>query len=232
MKLEDCKVLITGGTSGIGFSAAKLLSEAGARVAICGRDEGRLAAAEKEIDCLAIRADVSDEDDVVRMVGEVIESFGGYNTLVNNAGFATGAPLVAMTPEILDKVYRTNVLGAMLVARESAKHFVEKEYGTIINVSSTASESGFAMGTAYCASKAALNLMSHCWRAELRPKNIRVMLLKPSEVITNFAKVAGIPQEDGESKLHADDIGVAIVNAIAQPDVGFIPEFSVWATNP
>lgn len=232
MNIEDAKVLVTGGTNGIGWDTAKLLSERGARVAICGRNEAQLRKAEDEFDCLAIKADVSNETEVVKMVADVIENLDGYNVLVNNAGFAKGAPLVNMTAAILEDVYRTNVLGAMLVARESAKYFLTKKYGTILNVGSTAGDKGMPMGTAYASSKAAIKNMTESWRDELRTSNIRVMLIKPSEVVTNFAKVAGFPQEDKPKKLHGIDIAFAILHAIEQPDNGFIPEFPVWAVNP
>ena len=232
MNIEDAKVLVTGGTNGIGWATAKLLSERGARVAICGRNEERLREAENEFDCLAVKSDVANESDVVKLVASVIENLNGYNVLVNNAGFAKGAPLVNMTADMMEDVFRTNVVGAMLVARESAKHFLEQKYGTILNVGSTAGDKGMPMGTAYASSKAALKSMTETWRDELRTSNIRVMLVKPSEVVTNFAKTAGFPQEDKPTKLHGIDIAHAIVHAIEQPDVAFIPEIPVWATNP
>lgn len=232
MNIKDAKVLVTGGNLGIGLATAKLLSDRGARVAICGRNQERLKEAEENLDCLAIHADVSDEEAVQRMVATVIEKFDGYNVLVNNAGFGKMAPLISMTLEMMEDVFRTNVFGAMLVARESAKHFVEKKYGNILNVGSTAGDKGFAMGTAYASSKAAIKSMTESWRAELRPSNIRVVLIKPSEVVTHFAKSAGYPQQDSAKKLHGDDIAYAILHALEQPDVGFNPEIPVWATNP
>lgn len=232
MKIEDAKVLITGGSVGIGLATAQLLHDRGAKVAICGRDAERLKEAGDKVGCLAIQADVSKEEDVNRLVPEVIEKLGGYNALVNNAGFGKMGPLVAMTSETMRDVYATNVFGAMLMARESAKYFVEQNYGNILNVGSTAGDNGFAMGTAYASSKAALKSMTECWRAELRASNIRVVLIKPSEVVTEFATRAGYPQEDSPKKLHGDDIAYAILHALEQPDVGFNPEIPVWATNP
>lgn len=232
MKISNAKVLITGGTAGIGLAAAKLLSDRGARVAICGRNAERLKKAKDDIGCLAIQADVAKEEDVIGLISKVIADLDGYNVLVNNAGFAKMAPLVAMTTELIEEVYRTNVFGAMLVARESAKHFVDQKYGDILNVGSTAGDAGFAMGTAYASSKAALKSMTESWRAELRSSNVRVVLIKPSEVVTNFADTAGYPQEDSPHKLHGEDIAYAILHAIEQPDVGFNPEIPVWATNP
>jgi 3-oxoacyl-[acyl-carrier protein] reductase len=121
----------------------------------------------------------------------------------------------------------------MMMARESAKHFIEHDYGNIINVSSTAGKRGFEGGTAYVASKFALGGMTECWRSELRQHNIRVMQINPSEVQTRFSENAGIGEREfNETKLIADDIGKTICDMLSLPDRGFITETSVWATNP
>jgi len=233
MNIADAKVLITGGTAGIGLETARLLLERGARVAICGRDADRLARAQEALPgVVALQGDVASEEDAKRLVAEAAEALGGYNALVNNAGFGKFAPLLQQDPGVLEAVFRTNVIGTMLMARESAQVFVAQKSGNIINVGSTAGDKGFAGGTAYAASKAAVKNMSESWREELRTSNIRVVLIKPSEVVTEFAAIAGFPQEDSPKKLHGIDIAYAVLHALEQPDVGFIPELPVWATNP
>ena len=114
MNLRDAKVLITGGSSGIGFETARMFIEAGAKVAITGRDEPKLRAAAAEIKARAIRADVSDAADAQRMVDETIRAFGSMNVLVNNAGIGSFAPLVALDAAEFRRVMDTNVFGAML----------------------------------------------------------------------------------------------------------------------
>jgi 3-oxoacyl-[acyl-carrier protein] reductase len=121
----------------------------------------------------------------------------------------------------------------MLVARESAKHFVEKGRGNIVNISSTAGSKGFANGTSYVATKFALGGMTECWRAELRKHNIRVMQVNPSEVLTDFAENSGLgARPDNPTKLHSIDIAHTIASMLEMNDRGFITEASVWATNP
>src|SRR5882724_664735 len=149
MRIEDAKVLVTGGSSGIGFETARMLSERGAKVAICGRDRAKTEQAAESIGALPIEADVARENDVVRLVRTVIDSFKSYDVLINNAGFGYFAPLVEMSLEQMQRVYATNVFGAMLVARESARHFVAQQRGNIINVASTSGQRGSAGGTAY-----------------------------------------------------------------------------------
>ena len=233
MDLKEAAVLVTGGSCGIGFETTRLLRERGARVAICARHEESLNAAATQLDAVPILADVGREDDVARMIQQVVKEFGNYNVLINNAGFGAFAPLIELTSEELLLVWQTNVLGAMLCARESARYFIGHGYGNIVNVSSTAGSKGFANGTAYCSSKFALGGMTECWRAELRQHNIRVMQINPSEVLTNFgATETSTAKPENPTKLTASDIGQAIVDMLEVPDRGFVTETTIWATNP
>src|SRR5271163_2538208 len=195
MDLKNAVVLITGGSSGIGRAAAQALKQAGARVAITGRDAERLAEAARDLGVVGIQADVSDEADVLRTFREVKEKLGDLDVLINNAGFGVFKDLIDMDRASFDAVFATNVTGAMLMSREAAKIFIKRNRGNIINISSTAGLRGAANGTAYYASKFALRGMTECWRAELRKYKVRVMLVNPSEVLTNFAATAGFARK-------------------------------------
>jgi 3-oxoacyl-[acyl-carrier protein] reductase len=234
MDLKNAAALVTGASCGIGFETARVLRERGARVAICARHQNELESAAKMLGALPIVADVSKEDDVLRMIETVVKEYDDYNVLVNNAGFGSFEPLIELSSDEFFSVWRTNVLGAMMVARESAKHFVSRNYGNIVNIASTAGQRGFANGTAYCASKFALRGMTECWRAELREYNIRVMQMNPSEVLTNFGATTPRtePRGDNPSKLHAPDIAEVIAGMLAMDDRGFVTESTIWATNP
>jgi 3-oxoacyl-[acyl-carrier protein] reductase len=233
MDLKKASVLVTGGSCGIGYETARLLRERGARVAICARHGDMLKEAAAQIGAIPIVADVSNEDDVLRMVGGVVKEFDDYNVLINNAGFGSFEPLLELTAEEFFRVWQTNVLGAMLVARESARHFVGRSYGNIVNVSSTAGQRGFANGSAYCSSKFALHALTECWRAELRHHNVRVMQVNPSEVQTSFGAQQSKPTEpQNETKLNASDIAQLIASMLETEDRGFVTESTIWATNP
>lgn len=233
MDLKQAKVLITGGSSGIGYATARLLRDRGASVAICGRRADALDRAASELGAIGIVADVSREDEVKRMVERVIADLDGYNVLVNNAGFGHFASLVETTAADFRRVWETNVLGAMLVARESARHFITRGTGNIVNMASTAALKGSASGTTYVATKFAVAGMTECWRAELRKHNIRVMQVNPSEVQTDFFATGGYGDRSAnDSKLQADDIASLIVSMLELNDRGFVTEASVWATNP
>jgi len=232
MNLQNATALVTGGSSGIGYSIAKVLIEAGTRVAITGRDEKKLYKAAETLNAVAIRADVADEGDVQRTYKEVLQAFGHLDILINNAGFGIFKKLVDMDRAGFDAVFATNVTGAMLMGREAARHFIQRNRGNIVNICSTASLRGAANGTAYYASKFALRGMTECWRAELRPNNIRVFLINPSEVLTNFGAAAGFTQKDNPTKLRGEDIAHMIKAALEMDDRGFTPELTIFATNP
>jgi 3-oxoacyl-[acyl-carrier protein] reductase len=233
MNLTKATALVTGGSSGIGFAIAKSLIEAGSQVAITGRNQKRLDEAAKLLGALPIKADVSSEDDVKRTYREFFQKFGHLDILVNNAAFGERRPLVEMDRAKFDAILQTNVTGVMLMSREAAKHFVERKRGNIVNIGSTAGVRGAANGTSYYASKFALRGMTECWRAELRVHNVRVMLVNPSEVLTNFAATAGFSQtDDNPTKLQAEDIAHVVKSALEMHDRGFTTELTVFATNP
>jgi len=232
MQLVEAVVLVTGGSSGIGRAIAQAMVGAGARVAITGRDRRRLDEAARAVGAHAIHADVSREEDAVRTMHEVLATFGQLDVLVNNAGVGVFKPLVDMDLASFERVFGTNVTGAMLMAREAARHFTVRKTGAIVNIGSTASHRGAPNGTAYYASKFALRGMTECWRSELRKFNVRVMLVNPSEVITNFSAAASIPQTANPSKLQAEDIAHAVKAALEMADRGFTTELTVFATNP
>ena len=232
MNLQNATALVTGGSSGIGFAIAKVLIESGARVAMTGRDEKKLYKAAETLSAVPIRADVTNEADVHRTYREVLQAFGHLDILVNNAGVGVFKKLVDIDRETFDRIFTTNVTGAMLMGREAAKHFIERNKGNIVNICSTASLRGAANGTAYYASKFALRGMTECWRAELRRFNIRVFLINPSEVLTSFGAAAGFDQPDNPTKLRAEEVAHMIKAALEMDDRGFTPELSIFATNP
>lgn len=233
MNPADIRAIVTGGSSGIGLATARLLVERGGKVVICGRDDAKVREAAASIGAHGVRADVSRESDVAALFAEAERALGTINVLVNNAGFGDFAPLLQVTEQSMRAVWETNVLGAMFAARAAARHFIDRKVrGNIVNVASTAAQRGFAGGTAYVASKFALAGMSECWRAELRKHDIRVMVVNPSEVQTEFFSQSGAPRPRSERKLQPVDIARAIAAMLEMEDRGLVTELTVWATNP
>jgi len=232
MNLQGSVALVTGGSVGIGRAIAAALAKEGAKVTITGRNADVLQATMDELGVEGVPGDVGNESDAVRTVQSVMEAHGRLDILVNNAGFGIFKPLVDMTLDELQRVYQTNVFGAFVMAREAARQFIEQGSGELINISSTSGLKGGRGSTAYSSSKFALRGMTECWRDELRRHNVRVMLVNPSEVMTEFASRAGREQATSSKKLRAQEIADAIVGALKVDSRGFIPEFSVFATNP
>ena len=234
MKIHNAKVLITGGTQGIGREIARLLTENGARVVICGTRPDALERTGRELGVAGQLADVRRPADVDALFEFALDRLGGLDVLVNNAGIGHFAPLVETSVEDFQRVWEVNVKGAFLCTQRAAPIFIQQSSGNIVNIASTAAQRGFANGTAYVASKFALAGMTECWRAELRPHNVRVMQVNPSEVITDFFARAGDRSErtDIARKLKPSEIAHVVLAMLTMDDVGFITQAAVWATNP
>jgi len=229
--LENKRVLITGGSAGIGLATATALRERGAKLALMARTEGRLRAAAEHLGATAVVGDVGQEEDVVRGVREAAEALGGLDVAINNAAVYYSRPVDALQGESFRRLLEVNVVGPALVTREALVHFRTAGGGDIVNISSTSGLRGGAGSTAYTASKFALRGMSECWQAELRKENVRVILVNPSEVQTRFIE-GRAGQAPSPHKLFAQDIAHAIVSALEMHPRGFIPELTVYATNP
>ncbi|MCC6256130.1 MAG: SDR family oxidoreductase, partial [Ignavibacteriaceae bacterium] len=187
MKIKDSTFLVTGGSAGIGKATAKLLVEKGGKVAITGRDKSKLEKVAKEIGAFPIHADVAVENDVHKTYELFLKQFGKLDCLINNAGIgAAWNEITELDIKAFHRVYDINVFGAALMASEAAKLFKKQKSGNIINICSTAGTKGFANGTVYSSSNSAVRGMTHCWQADLRKYNVRVILVNPSEVTTAF----------------------------------------------
>jgi 3-oxoacyl-[acyl-carrier protein] reductase len=226
------KVLITGGSSGIGKATAKMLIQHGAIVSITGRDKEKLENVASEINAIPIHLDVSKYNSIAVKVLDAFHSMKGIDVLINNAGIGEFAKLEDVKISQFEKIFSTNVFGLTMLTQEVAKFFKTQQHGSIINIGSSAATAGFPSGSVYCASKFALRGLTECWRHELRRENIRVMLINPSEVTTAFNNKKRLERDNEPKKLTPDEIAHAIVSAIRMDDRGFIPELNVWATNP
>lgn len=230
--LSGKKVLITGGSSGIGKATAIDLVGKGAIVCITGRNKVKLEKVASEINAIPIHLDVSKYNSIAVKTLDAFHSMGGIDVLINNAGIGEFAKLEDIKVNHFESIFATNVFGLTMLTQEVVKFFKTQQYGMIINIGSSAATSGFPSGSVYCASKFALRGLTECWRHELRRDNIRVVLVNPSEVPTAFNNKNRVEREEQENKLSSKEISHAIVSTINMDKRGFIPELNVWATNP
>lgn len=181
-------VLVTGGSSGIGYAAAKAFLEEGAKVAITGRDATRLERAEGELGklgpVLAVRGDVSKAADAKRMVSETTRRLGPIDVLVNNAGIYVNKPVEAFSEAEYDEVMGINMKGTFLCTKFAIAGMIKRKRGAIVNVSSDSGLVGAAGSSVYCASKGAMVLFTKAVALDHAKDNIRVNVVCPGEVKT------------------------------------------------
>lgn len=231
----DCngkRIVITGGSSGIGLETARSLAAKGARLLISGRRADALEQAARELGCAYVVADVGTREGVAATAAAAQQALGGVDVLLNNAAVGEFERMEDVTWEMLEQVYAVNVFGAAMLAAALVPGMKAQGGGTIINIASTSSQRGFALGSIYGASKFAMRGMTQCWQEELRHFNIRVCLVNPSEVTTAFNQPDRVERPDEAHKLRSEEIAHVIVSVLEMDDRGFVPEVTVWATNP
>ncbi|MHA2281994.1 MAG: SDR family oxidoreductase [Candidatus Hodarchaeales archaeon] len=190
--LTGKKALVTGGATGIGFTMAEGLAEAGADVAICGRgrhgslEEAKSQLKEKGTEIIAEKCDVSLEDDIIKLVDYLEEKNFAVDILVNNAGVSWGAPSAEVPIEKWNMVIDINLTGTFLVTKEIANRFmITKQGGSIINIASVAGLVGGISGgeigiASYAASKAGVVGITKQLAIEWANASIRVNAIAPS----------------------------------------------------
>ncbi|MBT6816073.1 MAG: SDR family NAD(P)-dependent oxidoreductase, partial [Flavobacteriales bacterium] len=180
-----------------------------------------------------IEFDISDHENISDNAVKCIDILEGrVDVLINNAGIGVRRSVEELNIEDFLKVFNVNVFGLALFTKEIIPHMIKESYGTIINIGSTASLKGYKNGSIYSSSKFAVRCLTQCWQAELRPHNIRVCQVNPSEVTTAFGNSERVERENVDNKLTSKEISHSIISAIEMDDRGFINELNIWATNP
>ena len=233
MDLKDKRIVVTGGSLGIGKTTAELMIKKGATVVITGRDKNRVESAAKEIGAIPLVFDISDTNSIEAKAKECLNLLGGgIDVLLNNAGIGEFALLGELSIDQFNRIFNTNVFGLAMLTQAFLPTFKAQQSGNIINIGSSAAIKGFAHGTVYAASKFAVRAMTQCWQAELRKDNIRVFLVNPSEVTTAFNQADRNEREAVSNKLTPTEIAHVIITGLEMDKRGFVPETNIWATNP
>lgn len=200
-KLANQVAVVTGASKGIGAEIARALSAEGAAVVVnyassrAGADRVVADIRAAGGKAVAVQADVSKPDDVVRLFAETKKAFGRLDVLVNNAGVYEFQPLQAVTVEHYRRQFDLNVLGMLLATQEAAKLFPETG-GSVVNVGSVAGKIAMPTGSVYAATKAAVDALTRSLAAELGPRRIRVNALNPGMVETEGSTSQGITHAD------------------------------------
>ena len=233
MNVKGKNIIITGGSLGIGKETARDLVKKGANVLITGRSVNRLFEAKIYTGSKIIEFDISDHENMSKNAKKCIDILDGrVDVLINNAGIGVRKSVDELNIEDFLKVFNVNVFGLALFTKEIIPYMIKESYGTIINIGSTASLKGYKNGSIYSSSKFAVRCLTQCWQAELRPHNIRVCQVNPSEVTTAFGNSERVEREDVDNKLTPKEISHSIISAIEMNDRGFVNELNIWATNP
>jgi 3-oxoacyl-[acyl-carrier protein] reductase len=217
-QLDGKVAIVTGGSRGIGRAIAALLLDQGAQVAITGRTADSLAQAEIDLRgghrLLTVQADVASETDVHRLVQETATKFGGLDILVNNAAIGGLSAVADMPTHDWRQMLETNLTGVFFCSRAAIPHLKQRGGGSIVNISSLAAQNPFAGGACYSATKAALDAFSYALMQEVRHDGIRVTVVAPGSVNTNFIPREGGHREDAVWKLAPEDVAQAVVDVL------------------
>ena len=233
MDLKGKNVILTGGSLGIGKETAKSLINKGANVLITGRSEKRLENAFQDSQLKFIEFDIGDIDKIALNAEKCIEILDNrVDVLINNAGIGVRRSIEELNINDFLDVFNVNVFGLSLFTKQIVPLMKKNKKGTVVNIGSTASLKGYKNGSIYASSKFAVRCLTQCWQAELRPYNIRVCQINPSEVTTAFGNAKRIEREEIKNKLTPKEIAHAIISAIEMDERGLINELNIWATNP
>lgn len=221
--LDGRVAVVTGASRGIGRSIALALAEAGADVALAGRDVARLDAVAGQIrdsgrSALAVPTDVTDRARVDALVARTVDELGGLDIVVNNSGVVSSLPLLEVSDEEWDRVLDTNLRGVFLVTRAAGRHLVEQGSGEVVNIASNFAFKGVAGHAAYCASKAGVVAFTRAMAVEWARYGVQVNALAPGYVETDL-----------NADVRADpDAAERIVRSVPARRMGRADEFGPW----
>ena len=227
--MENTTVLITGATSGIGLSTAKVFAKEGYRLVLCGRRQERLDTLKddlgKQTEVYTLNFDVRDKEKVFDAISGLPAPFSTIDILINNAGNAHGLdPIDTGSVDDWEAMLDINVKGLLYVSKAVLPQMVERKSGHIINIGSTAGKEVYPKGNVYCASKHAVDAINQGMRLDLNDYGIRVGAVNPGLVETEFSQVRFKGDTDradtvykGYQPLRPEDIADIILFVVTRP---------------
>jgi NADP-dependent 3-hydroxy acid dehydrogenase YdfG len=223
-------VVITGASSGLGEATARLLSAAGASVVLGARRVDRIQSLADELNAkggkaLALATDVTNHDQVKKLVDSAVQKFGRIDVMINNAGIMPHSPLERLKIDDWNRTIDVNIKGVLYGIAAALPHMKQQKSGHIINVSSVAGHKVTPNGAVYCATKHAVRALSEGLRVEVKPYNIRTTIISPGAVATELPNsitepdvAAGVSKFYEETAIPADSFARAVAFAMSQPD--------------
>jgi len=192
-------VIVTGASSGIGRECVLKFAAAGCKVVAVARSQDKLGQLVGQTGALEgqvrpVVADLTRDADIPRIVSETVSAFGGIDILVNVAGVLKNGTILNTSTQDWDHLMNVNVRAPFLLMREAMPYLIERK-GNVVNVSSVNGQRAFPGVLAYCASKAALDQLTHCAALEVAEKGVRVNAVNPGVTLTNLHRNSGM-QED------------------------------------
>jgi len=227
--IEGKVVVITGASSGLGEATARLLSMRGASVVLGARRVNRIKSLADELTAsggkaLGITTDVTHYDQVKRLVDVAVQKYGRIDVMINNAGLMPSSPLERLKIEDWDRMIDVNIKGVLYGIAAALPYMKQQKAGHIINVSSVAGHKVRAGGAVYAATKHAVRALSEGLRQEVKPYNIRVMVISPGAVATELPDSVTEPdiaenmRKVYEIAIPAESFARAVVFAMSQPE--------------
>lgn len=238
MDLHGKTAVITGAGKGIGLAIAELLAKEGVNLGLISRTASDLdalkasLAGEHGIRVATAAADVSKREEAESAVSALKAELGTIDILINNAGIASFGTVLEMDPAQWEQIIQVNLMGTYYMSRAVLPDMVGQNSGSIINISSTAGEKGFATGSAYCASKFAVMGLTESLLQEVRKNNIRVVALTPSTVNTALARDNNLKIGDEDRMMQPEDVAELALATLKLPQRVFVKSAGIWTTNP
>lgn len=229
---ETPVAIVTGASRGIGRAIAGELARRGYRLTLLARRPQPLEVAAQELRPLApevqaFTCDVRDAAQVKSAFQKILGWAGRADVLVNNAGIGGFGAVQELSDEVWDDTLDTNLRGVFLCSRAVAPQMIRQRSGHIINISSLAGKNFFAGAAAYCASKWGLMGLSYCMAEDLRGYGIRVSVICPGSVHTEFSPHAG---KDPQKMLQPEDVARTVGWLLEQAPTSFVSEIDVRPT--